>query len=137
MNKIDIFIKNIKENLKSHLPKIFEQPFFSDFTNRVILGVSGILFLSTWLLALFRFQPSDFLVPIRYSSFFGVTQLGNWYDLYAVPLVMTFCIILNLLLGRTIYQRDKMISYIFVGSTAFISAISLVVVINFSIMLGR
>lgn len=137
MNKIDIFIKDVKENVKSHLPEIFGRPFLKDFVNRVLLAISGILASGTWVLAFLRFQPSDFLVPVRYSSFFGVTQLGNWYDLYTVPAVMTFCIALNLLLGYIIYQKDKMITYIFLGSTAFISAVSLIVVINFSIMIGR
>lgn len=137
MNKIDIFIKDIKENLKSHLPKVLEYPFFGDFTNRVLLVLSSALLLAVWIVALYRFRPSDFLVPVRYSSFFGVTQLGSWYDLYAVPLIMTFCIFLNLFLGYTMYQKDKMISYIFVGSAAFISAISLIIVINFSIIIGR
>jgi hypothetical protein len=97
-----------------------------------MLGVAGILMLTSWLVAVFRFQPSDFLVPVRYNSFLGVTELGNWYDLYYVPGVMTLCVVLNTLLGSVVYKKDKMIGYILLAANIFVSALAMIVVINFS-----
>lgn len=134
MNKINIILKETGANLRSHIPKIFERPFFMDRYVQVVLGVSGLLFAATWIIALVRFRPSDFLVPVRYNSFLGVTQLGNWYGLYQVPLIMTLCLILNILLGNVIYKKDKMIGYIFAASGIFITVVALVITINFSIL---
>lgn len=134
MNKINIYLKDQKEKLKLFVPVAFDRPFFRDLSVRIVLTVSGIIFLSVWILSLFKFQPRDFLVPIRYNSFLGVTALGNWYDLYRIPGIMTMCFVLNFILALATYKKDKMISYIFIASNIFIAVIALTITINFGII---
>lgn len=136
MNKLNIFFKDLEEKLKSILPKVFDRPYFHDRTNQIVLGISALVFLIVWIASVVLFQPNDFLVPIRYNSFLGVTELGNWYHLYQIPLIMTLCSLLNLALSITTYKKDKMIAYIFASSNIFITLLALIVAINFSI-LGR
>jgi hypothetical protein len=130
--KFEIMWRNAISRMAERFPKIFGQEFLKDINIRVILGISGVLVLTTWLFAAFRFQPSDYMVPVRYNSFLGVTQLGNWYDLYYVPGIMSLCVLLNTYLGNVVYKIDKMVGYIMVGANIFVSGFALIVVINLS-----
>jgi hypothetical protein len=130
--RIEIIWRSIFKRSSERLLNILSREYLKDTNVRVMLGVAGILMLTSWLVAVFRFQPSDFLVPVRYNSFLGVTELGNWYDLYYVPGVMTLCVVLNTLLGSVVYKKDKMIGYILLAANIFVSALAMIVVINFS-----
>jgi hypothetical protein len=130
--KFEIILRNTAARIAERSPKIFGREFLKDTNIRVILVITGVLILTTWLVSLFRFQPSDYMVPTRYNSFLGVTQLGSWYDLYYVPGIMTLCFFLNTYLGNVVYKIDKMVGYILLGANIFVSGLALIVVINLS-----
>ena len=136
MKKIEITSRAFLKNIKEKMPQIFKEEFLSDINVRVMFVVSGVIFVATWIFALVKFQPSDYMVPLRYNSFLGVTLLGNWYNLYFVPLILTFCIILNIILANFTYKNDKTISYILVGSNIFLAVSGLAVVINLGLISG-
>lgn len=126
------FVKAVKESF----PRFVKEDFFSDINVRVMVFVSGVIFVIMWIFAIVKFQPSEFLVPTRYNTFLGVTALGNWYQLYFLPLVLTFCVTLNLILANFTYQKDKMIAYILVGVNIFLSVVTLAAVVNFGLISG-
>jgi hypothetical protein len=132
--KLEIILRNASLRVVERFPKVFGREFVKDTNIRVILALTGVLIITTWLIAFFRFQPSDYMVPIRYNSFLGVTSLGNWYDLYYVPGIMTLCFILNTYLGNVVYKIDKMVGYILLGANIFVSGYALIVVINLSLL---
>lgn len=134
--KYEVIIRDITNRWKIKLTKLLNREYLSDINVRVMLTIAGIIVLAVWLVAIFRFQPSDFMVPTRYNSFLGVTGIGNWYDLYYVPGVMSLCSLINFFLGSVLYSKDKMVSYIFVGVNIFLSVIALIVIINFSILVN-
>jgi hypothetical protein len=136
MKKIEIRTRAFTKNIKDKLPNFFNEAFLGDINIQVLLFVAGVIFVVTWIFAIVRFQPSDYLVPTRYNTFLGVTALGNWYQLYFVPLILTFCILLNFVLSNFTYKKDKMISYILVGSNIFLAISALAVVINFGLISG-
>lgn len=134
--KHEIIIRDLTNRWKLKLTKLLNREYLSDINVRVMLTITGIIVLVVWLVAIFRFQPSDFMVPTRYNSFLGVTGIGSWYDLYYVPGVMSLCSLINFFLGSVLYSKDKMVSYIFVGANIFLSIIALIVIINFSILVN-
>lgn len=130
--RFEIILRSTFRRIIERLPKILSREYLRDINVRVMLSLTGILMLVTWLVAIFRFQPSDYLVPIRYNSFLGVTELGNWLELYCVPGIMSLCAVINTLLGSVVYKKDKMIGYVFLAASIFVSIIAMIVVINFS-----
>jgi hypothetical protein len=136
MRKFELFLRAFLKGKKEKMPKFLREEFTRDINVRVLFILFGIIFVIIWIFAFLRFQPSDYMVPVRYNTFLGVTQLGNWYDLYYVPVIMAFCALLNLVLANVIYTKDKMISYIFLGSNIFIAGSALAVVINLALISG-
>lgn len=130
--KLEIVLRSMSKRFRERLPKILSKEYSNDINVRVMLTITGVLMFITWLVAAFRFQPGDFLVPVRYNSFLGVTQLGNWDDLYYVPGIMTLCVILNTFLGSVVYGKDKMIGYILLAANIFVAGLAMIVIINFS-----
>lgn len=137
MKKYDLIFKSKVQSLKQGLPKILLDEFLKDKANQGMLLITGVLFSIAWILSLYFFRVNDFLVPTRYNSFLGVTELGNWAGLYRIPLFLTVLIIINLLLGNLIYKKDRMITYILIGTNIFLALISIVLVINFSNIIGK
>jgi hypothetical protein len=130
--RFEIILRSVSTRMAERFPKIFGKEYLRDINIRVILSITGVLVVTIWLVAFFRFQPNEYMVPIRYNSFLGVTQLGNWYDLYYVPGIMTLCVLLNTYLGNVVYKIDKMVAYILLGANIFVSGFALIVVINLS-----
>lgn len=136
MKNFEIRTRAFSKGLKEKLPNVFKLEFGQDINIRVMIVIFAILLSIIWIFSFIRFQPSDFMVPLRYNSFLGVTQLGFWYNLYSVPVFLTLCSFLNLVLAEVIYKKDRMISYILVGSNIFLAAASLAVVINLAFISG-
>lgn len=134
--KFEVKTRHISNRLKSKIVGFFSRDFLQDLPARIILITGAVLVLVVWLVAIFRFSVSEYQVPIRYNSFLGVTELGNWYELYRVPAFITLCLILNLILANAVFAKDKMISYIFLGINIFLAIAALTVVINLSILIG-
>jgi len=106
-------------------------PYFRDITTQLILIPTLGLFLTVWVLSFYYFKVTHYLVPLRYSSFLGVFELGQWHRSYELPLFFSLCFLLNLILAGTIYKKDKFLAYILTASNIFIALIVLTVIINF------
>lgn len=125
--KIRAFLAPTKEFFSSHL----KGKFFSDISVQLFLIVGAFVLLLIWAFSFYYFRVGDFLVPTKYNSFWGTISLGNWFNLYEMPLFFTLVFIVNILLGKAIFEKDKFLGYILVLSNIFIGIIVLVNVINF------
>lgn len=130
--KFEILLRSYSNRLTLRFPKIFGREYLKDVNIRVLLTLTGLLVLVTWLVAVFRFQPNYYMVPTRYNSFLGVTTLGYWYDLYYIPGIMTLCVAINTYLASVVFRVDKMVSYILLGANIFVSVFAMIAVINLS-----
>lgn len=137
MNKIDIYFKSQILKLKETILKSFSDNYFRDNIIRYILIFSGLMLIIVWGLSLFYFKISSYMVPIKYNSFFGVTSLGSWYDLYRLPIFLTLVTFLNTFLSKSIYKKEKIISYILTSTNIFIGVITIILIINFGKLLGN
>jgi len=135
--KFEIITRNYIKQFRQKIINFFDAEFLKDTSVRIIGIVCAVLLLAVWLVAIFRFGFADYEVPIRYNSFLGVTELGGWYKLYRVPVFITLCFILNLILANVVYKKDKMISYIFLGINVFNAIAAMAVIINLSLISGN
>lgn len=105
--------------------------YFRDVITQLLLIPSVFLLLAAWIISIYFFRPTEYLIPLRYNSFVGVFSLGNWYDAYIIPVILTVCFLANVWLGKTIYEKDKFLGYILVATNIFLAIVGLVVIYNF------
>ncbi len=137
MNRIDIYFKSQITKFKETILKGFSDTYFKDNIIRYVLFFSGIVITVVWGLSIFYFKISNYMVPIKYNSFFGVTSLGSWYDLYRLPVFLTLITFLNIFLSKSIYKKEKIISYILTSTNIFLGLIVVVLIVNFGKLLGN
>jgi hypothetical protein len=137
MANLKITVKALVRRTTDNLKKLPSEEFVKDFTIRSLAVIGLILLVIIWIFSILSFPPADYLVPLRYNSFLGVTALGAWYQLYAVPLILIFVYILNIFLAHTAYEKDKMVSYILMGTSLFVIVCGGAVVVNLSQVLSR
>jgi hypothetical protein len=131
IKKIEIGLRARFTPQREAILKHIKSKFFRDVITQLLLIPSIFLLLAAWVLAIYYFRASEYLVPLRYNSFVGVYSLGNWYDAYIIPVVTTTSFVANVLLGKTIYQKDKFLGYILLATNIFLAIVGIVVIINF------
>jgi hypothetical protein len=136
MNKLELYFQSRLSEIKKKTPRIFDEPFFKDRVVLTLLFFSGLLILSVWAMAIINFHINEFTVPVRYNSFLGVTQLGKSIALYQIPIIFTFCALVNLFLSRVIYKKDRLVGYILCGTNILIAIITVILIINFARIVG-
>ncbi|MBI5071313.1 hypothetical protein HZB93_00220 [Candidatus Falkowbacteria bacterium] len=115
------FFSAIKKFFKIFTVLVFKDGFF-----RILLITSLALNLFLWAILYLKF--SEFrsigeVLPLHYNIYFGVDFIGRWYEIFIMPLVGIFFIIINLILADIIYLRDKVTSYFLAGVSAFIQVL--------------
>jgi predicted lysophospholipase L1 biosynthesis ABC-type transport system permease subunit len=111
--------------------------FLSDITVRIVGGIGLALLSLVWIYCFFSFTPTDYLVPLRYNSFMGVTSLGAWYQLYFVPGILLLLFIVNGFLASITYKKDKLLAYILLGTNIFAIVCGAAVVVSITYLVSR
>jgi len=114
LQKSKLIYGNIKSRFFKTHRQIFRLSFFKDKFIFWVLVSSLFLNLFIFGLLIYNAQPSQFLIPVSFSSFSGVA-LGRWLDLLKLPFSGLFLIVLNGYLGYFLYDREKILSYFLVG----------------------
>lgn len=131
LKKIELRFRAITTSFGEGLLRFFKNDFFKDISVQLLLIFSGIFLVFSWIVSLYFFEQSDYLVPLRFSSFIGFFELGQWYRLYELTFFYSVIVFINFFLATVIYKKDKFLSYIFLASNLFISLIVLMLIYNF------
>lgn len=99
--------------------------------DRLMLGLLGLTFVivvTVVLVTLIRLNASDVQIPIRFSDY-GTANIyrNQWFALYIFPIFALLVTALNAYVSTKIYTLDRLISLSFLGVTAFILTVCLVV----------
>lgn len=87
--------------------KIFLKEFFrSALVHWVLIG-SIILNAINWGLIAYFIRPVDFLIVLHYNVYFGVDVIGDWWQVYLLPLIGLIILIANTILGYMFYQKKE------------------------------
>ncbi|MEI7621601.1 MAG: hypothetical protein WCJ51_03620 [Candidatus Moraniibacteriota bacterium] len=97
------------KNLKIKLENFFALEYFrSAFIQWVLIG-SLIVNLANWGFIAFFIRPVDFLIILHYNVYFGVDVIGSWWQMYLMPSIGLFLLLVNATLGFLFYQRKERI----------------------------
>jgi hypothetical protein len=131
-------IKKIDLNFRAKVNPFFERilghvqsPYFKDTVTQLFIIPTVILFLAAWIFSLYYFRATKYLVPLKYSSFLGVFELGRWYQSYEIIFFATICVFINFFLANVIYKKDRFLAHVITASNIFISLVVITIIINF------
>ncbi len=91
-----------------------------------------------WGVALFVVRPSDVPFTLHYTVLRGVDLIGEYQDLYTIPMVSSLVFLMNSVVSLFLYERGaRHLSYIVLGGTVLVAvllgmALSALILINFS-----
>ena len=93
----------------------------------IFLIIGGIFMLSS--LGLLYFNSSNLIPPIiiHFDSYQGVSFLGTLTDLWSIWLVGFIMIIINFGLSEVFFYRERLLSYLFVGTNIIIALLVLII----------
>ena len=81
-----------------------------------------------WFFLYLNFSPlqtAGETLPLHYNIYFGIDFIGKWYEIFIMPTVGIFFIIINFILADIIYLRDKITSYFLAGAGVVVQVLLL------------
>jgi hypothetical protein len=86
----------------------------------------------TILLLLANLTPTDFPVPVRYSSLLGFQALGPWYQIYYIALFGVGVTLINSILAAMAYTRSRITSFFLLVGAFVVSLFCLIISLAFA-----
>jgi hypothetical protein len=93
---------------------IVAKPYWKDKQIMGILFLSALLNIFIWIFLLQNQKENAHPVILHYNLFFGVDYLGDYKNIYLIPLSGLIIIIVNSILGHLLYLKEKLASYFLV-----------------------
>ncbi len=107
------------------IPNFFKQY----LSNRAIL-VTTLLSLATnvltWVYLFTKFKPQSEPIFVHYNIYYGVDLIGNWYYIFAFPLIGIIIFIINSIVSMYLFKKSNILSYMIVGILLLLQLIILV-----------
>lgn len=91
--------------------------FKSYWKNKIIMNIfvlSCLANISLWIFLFKNQKHSELPIILHYNLFFGVDYLGGYNEIYLIPLTGALIIVINLLLGYWLYEKERLASYFLV-----------------------
>ncbi len=88
--------------------------------DRLAIGMLvAILFLQVaqWAYDIWQVRPQETPVFLHYNIYFGVDLIGPWYQFFLMPAIGLVIAVVNVLLARIVFRRQKIFGYIILGIT--------------------
>lgn len=103
--------------------------------DRLFVGcaiASVVLIIAMWGLLIIRVHPTDFPVPVHYTTLGGFDALGPWYQPYQAGIFSTLLVVANLVLAYLSYHRSRIGSLFLLSGGVVIALFSLIIANAFS-----
>ena len=130
-------MKKIFNIYSKKVRNFFKQEFFKNTIVHWVLIASLFLNIICWAILLFFVSPVDFPIILHYNVYFGVDIIGDWWQIYTLPLIGTVIFVINTVLGYVFFRHgERIISYMlllatFMAQLSALIATSSMVVINY------
>jgi hypothetical protein len=110
-------------------------PFLKNDIVRILLVVGLFPLLASFVVLGSTIFPISIPLILRYNVYFGVSLLGDWWQVYVFPIAGIFLYLVHFLLAKHYYNlRERILSYLvllasfFMGSGIMLIAIALGIV---------
>lgn len=103
------------------------------FFSLVLAIISNLgMWVVTWQLV----EPASRPMILHYNVYFGVDAIGDWKNIFLMPTLALVILLVNTILSRFFYYKEKLIAYLFAGMAFLVQLLMAVglgsiVLINF------
>jgi len=108
----------------------FRQEFWrSSLVHWILIGT---IFLDVASLAVlvFYIRPIDLPIVLHYNVYLGVDVIGDWWQVYFLPIIANLFLLVNTILAHFFYQKkERLAAYIFLLASFFVEAGVLIAII--------
>jgi hypothetical protein len=111
------------------------QRFFQDRLSLAFLIPVLVLNTLTLLVMFLRLKPTDYAVPVRYSSLVGFDALGPWYQVYTIALFGIIVTVVNTALAAMSFTRSRITSFFLLIGAFVVSLFCLIIGTAFSVII--
>ena len=116
-----------RRSLAGHLAVFRQHRFFKDRLSVAILVSNLIVNGVIVLVLLLRVRPTQFPVPVRYSSLVGFDKLGSWTQLYGIGAFSLAVALVNGGLAIYGFGRSRIASFFLLAGAFVVAAFSLII----------
>jgi len=102
------------------------QSFFSQRKIQLLLALSFVFNILLWFLA---YMPSQTPLVLRYNVLSGIEKVGDTTSFFVFPAIALFILVVNLLLAFFYFDRERMLSYLFLAGGMFVQTIFLLTIL--------
>jgi hypothetical protein len=129
-------LSNLRIKLREKAQRFFWHGFWTDpaifFSLILAVLVNIIMWIAVWVTV----KPTDQPIILHYNVYFGVDAIGDWRNVFLMPAFSAVILVVNIILSRFFYYKEKMAAYLFAGMALVIQllmAVGLgsVILINF------
>lgn len=97
----------------------FQAFFFRDRLILVSFNVGLIFNIVLWIVLLSKFGFGSERIPLHFSVVYGIDFVGDSWRIYQIPFLGLAILGANFVLGKIVYEREKLFSYfLFVTAAA-------------------
>jgi len=100
-----------------------------EIKDKKIILISALSFLINiffWLILWYSTLTFEGSIPLHYNIYFGVDLLGDKKEIFKLPLIALLILLVNFILARVIYKKDKILSYFLVLASFLIQIFLLI-----------
>ncbi|MFA6098503.1 MAG: hypothetical protein WCV50_00295 [Patescibacteria group bacterium] len=94
--------------------------FFKSKANIIFFILQIAINCATSLYIYQNIKPSEQPIYLHYNIYFGVDLIGNWYQMYILPLVGFIVILINAIITLFIYKKSKILTNLINSLTAIL-----------------
>ncbi|MCX6744345.1 MAG: hypothetical protein NTX82_02365 [Candidatus Parcubacteria bacterium] len=110
------------------ISKFFEHPYREDLWAKINFVASVLINVTLWGALYFKLHSLSYLsesgqISLHYNIYFGIDNIGPWYNVFIIPILGLIIIILNNVLAYIFFLQEKTISYLFIFSQTIIQVI--------------
>ncbi len=118
-------IPDFKNYFSYFVKKFFHHPLLKDKLSIILILLSFVTNFILWSILIIKIKPTSVDIPVRYTLLKGV-ELGKWYEVFSLPIVGLFIIVLNLIVCFFIYTKERLASHFLEASSFFIQILILI-----------
>jgi len=102
---------------------MISKPFWKNRIVRRVLVAGALINISIWLFLLKNRQSDSYPITLHYNLSIGPDYLDMYSKIYLIPFVGVIVILLNSIIGFSIYGKEKLASYFLIFNILLVQAL--------------
>ncbi len=119
--------KQILNNSSFFFKRVFSQDYFKNAIVVWLLLFSLAFNLANWIILGIFIQPIDLPIILHYNVYFGVDMMGNYKEVFILPLIGIILLLVNFFLSRHLYEKKERIASYLLLMAALMIQLALIV----------